>query len=347
MRAILTVLLCLAVAVPVAATFLPLWRTDAWWVRMADFPRLQYTVALVAVLGAVALARPVSRRLRMVLGAMAVAALAFDVAKIGPYFIGAPPRAEACPEGQRLSLMVANVKLENRHAEELLAIVRERDPDLLLALETNAWWNARLARLSDRLPHGLAQITGSYFGMHLLSRWPLSDARAVFAADQGVPALLATVSPPSGEAVRLIGLHPRPPHPGQSSRGRDAQLMWAALEAREAALPVVLAGDLNAVPWERGVERMRRIAGLIDPRASLGFLPTYDAQSWWMAWPLDQVLHQEGLSVTSLEVLPGFGSDHFPVEAELCRRPAGREAPEPEAGDLERARELLEAVGAR
>ncbi len=344
MRIILTTLLTAATLVLAVVTFLALSESNVWWIRMTDFPRLQYLVALAGLAVCLALARPVTGRLRLSLAAIIAAAIIWNAVQLMPYAPIGSAKAASCTPEDTLSVMVANVQLRNNRAEALLDIVRNRDPDVLVALETNAWWDERLAQLDDTMPHSVAQITGSYFGMHLRSRLPLAETRTVFPADQDAPAILATVALPSGQDVQVIGLHPRPPHPGQSSLGRDAELMWGAFRARDSAQPVVLAGDLNAVPWERSIERLQRIGGLIDPRRIEGFLPTYDAQSWWMAWPLDQVLYQDGMSVVSMEVLPGFGSDHYPIEVTLCARPGGLEAPELRPDDLSEAQRTLAAA---
>ncbi|MWD26556.1 endonuclease [Aquicoccus sp. SCR17] len=328
----------------VAVTFVAFAETNLWWVRMTDFPRLQYAIALVVLLIVLLFARFIGPKTRLALGAVTLAALAYCGIKIGPYFFGDRQVSVSCEADHRLSVMVANVKLENRHAAELLQLVGEREPDMLLALETNEWWDERLGELSDRMPYHAEKITGSYFGMHLFSALPLSETRIVFPLERDTPSILTTVQLRSGEEVRFIGLHPRPPHPSQPSTGRDGQLMWAALDARSSKNPVILAGDFNAVPWERSIERMQRIGKLIDPREVEGFLPTYDAQSWWMSWPLDQVLHQEGLSISSMSVLPSFGSDHYPIEVVLCDQASDRQAPALRSDDLAEAETTLEAA---
>ncbi len=341
MRILLFLILCGATAGLGLATFLALWPTNMWWVRMTDFPRLQYAIAIGVVLLVLALAGRLPDRFRTALAGLLLAALAYNAVKLAPYLPEATGDATACAPEREFSVMVANVKLENYHAAELLEIVRERDPDLLLALETTEWWDRQLAELSDEMPHSVARITGSYFGIHLMSRLPLASTEVVVPVGQNTPAILSTITLPEGDEVRFLGIHPRPPHPGQSSVGRDAVLMWAGFKAASVDRPMVLAGDLNAVPWERTVERMQRIGGLIDPRRVFGFQPTYDAHSWWMAWPLDQVLHTQGVAVTDMEVLPGFGSDHYPVEVTLCHRPAEVPSPEPHPGDLDRARAII------
>lgn len=118
--------------------------------------------------------------------------------------------------------------------------------------------------------------------------------------------------------------------------------MWAAFQARDSNTPTVIGGDLNAVPWEDTVERLQRIGGFIDPREQYGYNATYDANSWFMYSPLDQILHQADLTVTSLEVLSSFGSDHYPVLATLCHTPSDRTAPPLRANDLAEGKHDIE-----
>ncbi len=89
MRVLLTLFLCLPAVGLALATFLALWPTNLWWVRMTDFPRLQYGIGLCATLLVVALARPVSGRLRMGLAGLILVALAYNAVKLVPYL----PRA--------------------------------------------------------------------------------------------------------------------------------------------------------------------------------------------------------------------------------------------------------------
>jgi endonuclease/exonuclease/phosphatase (EEP) superfamily protein YafD len=340
MRGILTI----ALTILVAATFLPLIETNAWWVRMLDFPRLQMLV-LLTLLGAAFLFTLRGRRPWAYALALGVAAAIADHAvKLAPYAPTRAVEAAECPAGHGFSVMVANVQLGNRDADALISLVRARRPDILLAMETDAWWDERLAVLEADMPHTVERITGSYFGMHLFSRLPMADARAKAPVEQDAPAISVDVQLPAAGDIRLIGVHPRPPTPGQSSTGRDGQLMWAALEARRGERPVVVAGDFNAVPWERTVERMQRVGRLVDPRETHGFLATYDAQSAWMKWPLDQVLAAQTLDVMRIERLPGIGSDHYPILASICRR-NGPQAPPPlRNDDLVEAERTIDAA---
>lgn len=337
MRYALGILLTILTVALFLLSFGALIETNIWWVRMTDFPRLQYLIALIVVMGLIGASRPIGGRLRLTLTALALLAVGYNAIKLFPYFAPPDTREFTCNEGQKFSVMVANVQKGNRKARTLVRLVESRSPDIFLALETDEWWDSQLSALSAQLPHTAKRITGGFFGMHLFSRLPLNETEVLFPVKQDAPAILTNVELPSGGIVRFMGFHPRPPHPRQSSIGRDAQLMWAALLAREGELPAVMAGDLNAVPWERTIERLQRVGGFIDPREGQGYHATFDARSMWVTWPLDQVLYQSGLSLVSVEVLSDFGSDHFPIAVALCNQPTSLKPPELRAGDISAA----------
>ncbi|MCJ2062761.1 hypothetical protein MKK63_08575 [Methylobacterium sp. J-088] len=53
-------------------------------------------------------------------------------------------------------------------------------------------------------------------------------------AGQDTPAVVTGVTLRTGEVVDFVGIHPKPPQPWQSARGRDAQLYAAAAVLRAA-----------------------------------------------------------------------------------------------------------------
>lgn len=245
-------------------------------------------------------------------------------------------------------MLIANVQLGNRHASKLIEVVRKIEPDLFLAMETDAWWDEALDPLREKLPNVFKRITGSYYGIELYSRLPLVGGDIRHLAGRDTPAVVTGVTMRTGETISFIGLHPKPPQVLQSALGRDAELYAAAAALRERVEPGILAGDLNATPWEIAVERLRRLSGLIDPQRGYGYVATWNAGSTWIRWPLDQVFHEGGFSTVSIERLDAFGSDHFPYLARLCRRPAGSDVPAapPTKEDIAAANATLAAAGA-
>ncbi len=333
----------------IAVSFIPLVETYWWIVRLADFPRLQFLVALL-VIGAALLF--FVKRAPLATGALFIGVLAAILANATTLWPFRPSGADfvsQCAEDRQLSVMVANVLLGNRNTAPLLEMVLREEPDLFLAMETDEWWDRALSPLAQTMPHRLQKITGSYYGIHLFSRRPLVAPEILNLASPETPAIYAGVTLKSGETIDFVGLHPRPPLPFQSTLGRDAQLYAAALIIRDGEKPAVVAGDLNATPWETAVERMQRIGSLNDPRRGYGYVPTYSATSWWQSWPLDHVLHEAGFATMSLRRLGYFGSDHYPYIVRLCRVAEAQDDTPPalHEGDLRQAEAAIEAAHRR
>lgn len=348
-RRVLLALIVLAVA----ASLLPLIETDRWWIRYLDFVRLQLAMALAVLLPLALAFGAWGRAVGLGVVILGAGTLGHQIDRLRPYTPTVKEMATVvaeCPAGSRLRIMVANVLKTNREFEALFEIVGSVDPDVLLALETDEWWDETLEGLHPRFPHRVQHIPGDarFYGMHLFSRYPLLDPQVLFYYDTVTPTIRTGVALPDGGRARFLGLHPRPPHLwDQPTTMRDAHLVTAALEARESERPTVVAGDLNATPWANAVRLSMRIGGLLDPRVGRGLYPTYSARSWLMAWPLDHVLFQDEFALTAWKVLPAFGSDHYPVLAELCLRPdlaEAQSAPEMAEEDLAEAEAAIRAA---
>ncbi|WMS41911.1 endonuclease/exonuclease/phosphatase family protein [Acuticoccus sp. MNP-M23] len=337
------------------ASALPLIRTDTSWVRYADFPRLQFAVALVILLPAFLVLRGRAGRIGWVLSALVFAALVYHASRLSPYIPLRPHAAAsvvACAPENALSVMVANVKERNETSDAFLKLVGEVEPDVLLIMETDPWWDRQLTPLADSYPHREQFIPEGHgaFGMHLLSKLPLVSPEFRFLFDAYSPTLYTGLQLHNGTTVQFVALHPHPPMVGvKSTTLRDGHILSAALEARANAAPTILAGDFNAVPWEDVTRRADRIAGLLDPRIGRGNYSTFKTNSIWMSWPLDQILYQDGFGLVGFEVLPDFGSDHFPVLARLCQVPPSsleQTPPALRANDLAEAEAAIEAAKA-
>lgn len=305
-----------------ALSFIPMIDSNLWWIRLLDFPRLQESIALLVLAVPVLLYFRYFRKMASLALVLIASALAYHALILFPYFgPGQAGTVAECPSERSLSVMIANVKMRNDPEGHLVDMVRDVQPDLFLAMETNRKWDQALDALVETMPHTISHVSDSTFGIHLFSRLPLASPKIRFLAGQGTPQVVTGVTLASGETVDFLGVHPRPPVPSQANTtlGRDAVLYKAALLLRDGERPGVVAGDFNATPWESAVTRMRRIGDLSEPRRGYGYLPTFSAQSWWMSWPLDHIFHEVGFATVSLQRLPSFGSDHYPFVGRFCR----------------------------
>ncbi|WP_349367755.1 endonuclease/exonuclease/phosphatase family protein [Salinarimonas sp.] len=334
------------------ASLLPLVETNVWWIRSLDFARVQILVALAILVLVYPLLAPRRGAAVWTAIALGIAGIAYHVYRLHPYpaFMDEAMVATAeCPAPARLRIMIANVQESHENADPFLALVAETDPDVLLVMETDAFWNEALRPLDEAYAYSAQSIPeDAAFGMHVFSRLPLVEPRFAYLFGSGTPTLDTGLSLQTGETVRFYGMHPRPPLAwSQPTTMRDAHILATALAVRDGDAPAILAGDFNAVPWERTMRRALRIGALLDPRVGRGWRPTFMTGSRLVTWPLDQVLAQDAFALEAFEVLPDFGSDHYPVLAVLCRDPdaaARQAAPALDDGDLEEARTSIEAA---
>lgn len=352
-----TWLLTALTVVLVLLTFLPLLRIRHWIVRGQDFPRLQYaTLALVLLLAhGWLLARSLTDAWWPL--ALAAACLLYQFHSIYPYtrLARREVRTVAATEGSsRLRIMSVNVLMTNRNAEGLLRIIRQADPDFLIAVETDLWWQERLDALETDYPYVVKCPLENLYGMHVYSKYPLHDAAIQYLVEPDIPSIHTEVELPGGWRVKMHCLHPKPPSPTENpgSGERDAELIAVAGSVAEAesGVPVVVAGDLNDVAWSSTTRLFRKISRLLDPRVGRGLFNTFHASYPFLRWPLDHLFHSDHFGVVSLERLPAFGSDHFPILVELGLVKGlehQQEGLAPDAGDKERAQETVEAEDVR
>jgi endonuclease/exonuclease/phosphatase (EEP) superfamily protein YafD len=336
------------------ATLLPLLRQTAWWIRIFDFPRLQIVAGLLLGLLLLALpgSRPALAHAPLLLGAIGAAVL-YQATRIWPY---TPWHRKQVQDSERsatdpnhISLLVTNVLMYNRDASRCLGVIREQQPDIVLAVETDEWWLSQLASLTKEYPHTCHAPLPNTYGMLVFSRLPLLHKEMQFILDPGIPSFHGRVRLPSGIEANLHFVHPKPPAPQESktSTRRDAELLLVGRAIQHHDGPTIVAGDLNDVAWSHTSELFRRLARLLDPRVGRGLLPTFHADYKLLRWPLDHVFHSAHFRLQALKRLPHIGSDHYPIFIRLSYEPKGWETQEaeleaPDAADRLEAREKIQ-----
>ncbi|HIG76207.1 MAG TPA: endonuclease [Bacteroidetes bacterium] len=354
MLPILRTLLFVLAIVWVVATVLPFIRVPFWWVRMFDFPRAQIAVGALLTLLALAAYTFGPREASTWEWAtfiLLAGAVAYQSVKMLPYSrVWSPQTMEAAAGGsedRRIRLVISNVLMENRDGDRWTSVVREAAPDVLAAVETDAWWAETARDLEDELPHAVEVPQDDTYGMLVRSRLPIRDYEVKHYLEDTVPSLHLTLELDSGEPVRLVVLHPRPPRPDiqQDSRLRDAELVLAGREVATFTEPTIVAGDLNDVAWSYTTTLFQKLSGLLDPRIGRGLFATFHAEHWWLRYPLDHVFHSDDLALVEIERLPSVGSDHFPMLIELAVDPSKRplqDAPDADEDEREVAEEAVE-----
>lgn len=348
------ILLSVCTLIIVLATLLPLVRITHWSVRGLDFPRLQ----ILFLASALAIAQ------LLFLTSESVAALVMLVATlicvvvqlcwVLPYTPFWRQEVKSAPlEGgnSSLSVITSNVLKTNRNSAALIALVKEYKPDILVTLETDAWWEEQLSVLEPAMPHTVKCPLDNLYGMHVYSKLPFIKQELAFLVEEDVPSVHVTVSLQCGREVRLHCLHPAPPSPTENEESieRDAELLVVAKRVAQTQGPIVVTGDLNDVAWSTTTRLFRKISGLLDPRVGRGMFNTFHADYFFLRWPLDHLFHSEHFTLKKMQRLPSIGSDHFSLYTELAFSPkvgADQDGVDSTQADKERAGEIVNAAEA-
>ena len=312
----------IATVILTTLTLLPIWRLEAWWVRSLDFPRLQLLVVSLFLLIIETVLLDLSHYTTWSLLSVVLFCLVYHAWWIIPYTRVFPievKSARSADNQRMIRIMTANVLTPNRNAEALIGLVRENVPDLIVTLESDLWWQAKLDSLESDYPYTIKCPLDNLYGMHVYSRLPLAESKVEYLVAPDIPSIHTLLTLPSGDKIRHHFLHPAPPNPTENdeSSERDAELIIVAKIVAETDMPVIVTGDLNDVAWSETTRLFRKISGLLDPRIGRGMFNTFHADYWFMRWPLDHLFHSNHFTLSKICRLPPFGSDHYALFTEL------------------------------
>jgi endonuclease/exonuclease/phosphatase (EEP) superfamily protein YafD len=311
----------------VVATLLPIWKTTKWWVRICDFPRFQIALlALSVILGTFLRGQPFGWFDWAFLTSL-ISVVVWQSTWVGPYLPGTPRTMKSCdgsvPDLDQIALLTTNVLQQSRGVERLLNIIKRANPDLVLTVEVDEWWNERLfTGLRSGYPYDIRYPLSNGYGLALFSRLELLEPEVRFVLDDAIPSIRTRVKLRSGALVDIYGVHPRPPAIQQDSAERDIELIRIAIEIEGRGAPAIVLGDLNDVAWSPTTLEFMRAGNLLDPRRGRGFYNTYPARWPGLRYPLDYIFSTKHFRICAMHVLPAFGSDHLPLIATLNLDPA-------------------------
>lgn len=301
-------------------TFWSLIPRDEWWIRGADFPRLQILVlGLIAFVLLVVWDQPWDVWREIVFIAL-VAALAYQLKMVLPYtFIWKKQvkkvrKSQLNPDKQ-ISLIVCNVLTPNHKYHLLIEQIQKYQPDMVLTLESDQTWQNALSVIEKDYPYRVPVPLDNLYGMHLYSRLKLKDTEVKFILSDEIPSIHSTVILRSGQPIKIYCLHPKPPSPTEAkdSTLRDAELLLVGDQIKDLDESCIVMGDLNDVAWSRTTRLFQRISGLLDPRVGRHYINTFHADYPLLRWSLDHIFHSTDFALVHMKRLPHIGSDHFPV----------------------------------
>ncbi|QNL22210.1 endonuclease/exonuclease/phosphatase family protein [Hyphobacterium sp. CCMP332] len=334
-------------------TVLPLSQNPHWIIRAMDFPRLQIMFFSLALLIIIILLLDERQPFTLILISITALCLIWQLWWIVPYTIFYPKEVISCNEydnDRKLSIITSNVLTPNRNAEALIKLVKKHQPDILVTLESDQWWEKQLKVLESDMPFTVKCPLDNLYGMHLYSKLPLYDQEISFLVEKDVPSIHVFLELRTGDRVRTHFVHPAPPSPTENTESaeRDAELIIVARSVDKSNQPVIVTGDLNDVAWSSTTRLFRKISGLLDPRIGRGMFNTFHVKYPFLRWPLDHLFHSDHFTLHSIQRLPSIGSDHFPLFTSLSFTPkkgAGQNGLVADLEDYDRSKEIADEKG--
>lgn len=315
-----------------------------------DFPRLQFSAFSIVLLIVQFLYLDTHMAISQWIIVTTVLCLLWQSFWILPYTFIWPKEVNDSINGNednQVSILTSNVLKSNRNADALIELVKLHQPDILVTLESDKWWEEKLEVLENKMPYAVKCPLDNFYGMHVFSRLPFIEQKICYLVEEEVPSMHATLELRTGDQIRAHFLHPAPPSPTENteSKERDAELAIVARTVAKNDRPIIVTGDLNDVAWSATTRLFRKISGLLDPRVGRGIFNTFHANYPFMRWPLDHLFHSNHFTLQEIKRLPNIGSDHFPLLTKLSFTPSQVNAQngiKAKATDHQRARDMSE-----
>lgn len=338
-------------------TFVTIWGwmpLDNWWVRVVEFPRIQ-----IMVLGVVAWAAMILFYSEWQIGQWLLflalsLTLVYQLRMVLPYTQLWKKEVQNATDDPKLAehqikIMVSNVLTPNEQKQDLVDLVNDKNPDILIALETDKKWERALEQIEPDYPYTVKVPLDNLYGMHLYSKLELIDPEIKYLIIDDIPSIHSQLRLQSGRVIWLYCLHPMPPSPTEADKSttRDAELLMVGKHIKEHEQTAILAGDLNDVAWSKTTRRFQRISGLLDPRIGRHFINTFHVKYPFLRWALDHIFHSACFTLVDISRMPSIGSDHFPVMTTLQYEPQEaskqeQNAPTTDAEDIQETNHKIE-----
>ena len=264
-------------AVACVITAISVIHSNLWWIRVLDFPRPPMLGVIVLVTVGCAL---FARSGRMMAIAGLFVAGGYQLWRIADYTplvaVETALTATSGTDPACFSAIGLNVLQHNRDYARTVAMLRREQPDVILLMEADPRWQAALRPVLATYPHRALRPLDNTYGMIFASRLPVASAHFEQPTSADTPTLYARLATRAGRPFDYVGLHPRPPLPGQDTDKRDANIARAAHRSAADSMPALAMGDFNDVAWSRTTQHFKdswRISRSEDRARDLRLLP--------------------------------------------------------------------------
>lgn len=303
----------------IISPFFPATGITHWFFRTADFVRLQSLVVQLLLLVSLILLKERFSTFTWILIIGLIASMTYQLFKVVPYSSFFPRKDKKVKSDGHVSILAGNVLQTNSCYPDFLNEIKRFDPDLVLTMETNKEWEECLSEIEKKYPYSIKVPLENFYGMHLYSKTELENVEVKYQIEEDKPSIFFDFPIKNNPPIFFCCLHPAPPSPteNETSKEADAELILTGKKIRKEDKPTVVCGDMNDVVWSRTTRLFKKMTGMIDPRVGRCFFSTYNANYFFLRFPLDHLFHTKDLYVGKMIRSKYFGSDHFAMYYEI------------------------------
>ncbi len=304
-------------ALLITVSIFPFVNHQHWMFRVWEFGRIQVTVLLLITLVLGVVLVPDKDFLFWATAVVHVGLILHNVIILLPYTTAYKKKAtQSIPKHSgTISIISVNVYQFNEQYQELIKLVREVKPDILLTMESNQAWEDAMAEIETDYPNFKKVALENTYGIHFYTKLPTNYIKVNYFVADDLPSIEASLVTENNTTFTFFGVHPPPPSPTEedNSKERDGELLSVGKKVKEMKEPVIVVGDFNNVAWAKSSILFRKTSGLIDPRIGRGFVSTFHAKYKLLRFPIDLFFHSTDIFIEDFKTLRPIGSDHLPL----------------------------------
>ena len=217
------------------------------------------------------------------------------------------------PETDGPSISMAHFNLGKRtDSLKVLELLRTNRADVISFEELSPQWDQLFQqRISDIWPHAyILPDTGS-LGIGVFSRFPFSYIDTFRLGPLVNIEGRVEVDLFPGTGFSFIFANTLPAVNQEAFLFLKNNFSFLVEKVKASKLPLILLGNLHAVPWSEEIRQFRFNAGLMDSRRS--FMPTADGEVPFLQIPETHIFFSEGLKCTQFSDLSDSGNANFGI----------------------------------
>lgn len=217
--------------------------------------------------------------------------------------------------GESLSILSMNLLASNDNFSEVLDLIREKDPDMVVILELSPLWEEKLQELYPEFPFREMVPQNNNFGIGILSKTPMISN--VTNLGKNFPLSIFSEVQIKASKISILATHPFPPVGQDRFEIRNSQLEEIAKLSKSQKGNFILAGDLNTSSYSSHFQDLVETGQLKDSRKGFGINSTWPSDLFFMRTTLDHILFKGEMHILTRTTERSIGSDHLPVYLEI------------------------------